>query len=411
MKRTFSSWDIIQIQGKKILIAGIVILIPLYLFAPFALLQFVCVLFLFILIGSRVYSEYLVRNIRISRRDSEYRGFRQEWVQIELKVENHGLLPAFMLIISDTTGMLSVSKDHKALHTLLRRSWVLFKWQGFCAERGIFTLGPAIIRGSDPLGLFPFQLTAHETSRLFVYPGFFSINLKAPKGIPLGNMISPNPLYEDISRRRSLRPYQRGDEPRRINWKVSARITHAGVFMINEYDATASYPLMIFLNVDKNDYSVRKQGAYIERAIEAAATLCLKASRERQELGIIIYTSCQEEGLSVITPSAFTLIPILERLAALDWSATPDAPPTESGEGNLRSSARAMLNQGKYLPYGTRFLYTGPDLGDEAYMSLNILKKYHLFLEYLVIDEHSLLPLVPGNSPRYKMKESGYDIV
>jgi hypothetical protein len=287
---------------------------------------------------------------------------------------------------------------------------VLFTWQGFCAERGIFTLGPATIRGSDPLGLFPFQLTAHETSRLFVYPGFFSINLKAPKGIPLGNMISPNPLYEDISRRRSLRPYQRGDEPRRINWKVSARITHAGGFMINEYDATASYPLMIFINADKNDYPVKKQGAYIERVIEAAATLCLKASRERQELGIIIYTSCHEGGISVIAPSAFTLIPILERLAALDWSATPDAP-SESGEGELRGSARAMLNQGKYLPYGTRFLYTGPDLGDEAYMSLNTLKKHHLFLEYLVIDERSVLSLVPGNSPRYKIKESGYDIV
>jgi hypothetical protein len=223
-------------------------------------------------------------------------------------------------------------------------------------------------------------------------------------------MISPNPLYEDISRRRSLRPYQKGDEPRRINWKVSARMSHAGSFMVNEFDATASYPLMIFLNVDKNDYPVKKQGDYIERAIEAAATLCLKAARERQELGIILYTFCGEGGISVIAPAAFTLIPILERLAALDWTLTRDVP-ENSGEGHLRGSARAMLDQGKHLPHGTRYLYTGPDLGDDAYISLDALKKFHVFLEYLVIDERAMPPLVPGNSPRYKMKEMGYEIV
>ena len=70
-----------------------------------------------------------------------------------------------------------------------------------------------------------------------------------------------------------------------------------------------------------------------------------------------------------------------------------------------------MLEQGKHLSYGTRFLYTGPDLGDEAYISLNSLKRYHLSLEYLVIDEHSMPSLVPGNSRRYKMKESGREII
>jgi hypothetical protein len=161
---------------------------------------------------------------------------------------------------------------------------------------------------------------------------------------------------------------------------------------------------MIFLNADRNEYPLRKRGIFIERAIEAAAALCLKAAQERQELGIVLYTSSGRDGISVIAPSAFTLVPILERLAALNWS-TANAPI----EG--RNSALAMLEQGKYLSYGTRFLYTGPDLGDEAYISLNSLKRYRLSLEYLVIDEHSMPFLVPGNSRRYKMKESGREII
>jgi uncharacterized protein (DUF58 family) len=384
----------------------------LYLCAPFALVQFVCVLLLFILLSSRLYSAYLIKYLRITRQDLEFRVFRYEWVHIELKIENHGLFPAFMLMLSDSPGPLAVFKNTKILCTLTRRSWTLFTWQGHCTERGEFTLGPVTMRGADPLGLFPFQLTARETTRLFVYPIVRSVTLKNPRGIPLGNMISANPLFEDITRRRSLRPYQSGDEPRRINWKVSARMPPApssdGVssgFMINEYDATAAYPLMIFLNVDQNDYPVKKRGAYIERVIEAAAALCLKASYERQELGIIIYTSCGEGGSSVIVPSAFTIVPILERLAALQWTATPDNP------GFIGRGAKAMLDQGKYLSYGTRYLYAGPDLGDEAYIILNSLKRYHLSLEYLIIDDRLLPPLVPGNSPRYPMKENGDEII
>jgi hypothetical protein len=50
-------------------------------------------------------------------------------------------------------------------------------------------------------------------------------------------------------------------------------------------------------------------------------------------------------------------------------------------------------------------------LGNEAYINLNSLKKNHIFPEYLIIDEHAMPPLVPGNSPCYQMKESGYDII
>jgi len=403
--KSSSSWNMVQIKRETMLKWAICILLAVYLFTPLALIQFLCVFFLLILTGSRLYVEYLIRNIRVIRQDSELRVFRHEWVQVELKLENRGLLPAFMLVLGDASGNLSVLRLRKIICTLGRRSWTMMNWQGYCGDRGVFTLGPAMVRGADPLGLFPFQLTAAETSLLYVYPVLCTVSLKRPIGIPLGNMISPNPLFEDTTRYRSLRPYNPGDEPRRINWKMSAR---TGSIMVNEYDATASYPLMIFLNADRNEYPLKKRGLFIERAIEAAAALCLKAAQERQELGIVLYTSSGEDGIAVIAPSAFTLVPILERLATLNWS-TANTPLKEPAKE--RSSALAMLEQGKHLSYGTRFLYTGPDLGDEAYIILNSLKRYHLSLEYLVIDERSVPFLVPGNSRRYKIKESGREII
>jgi uncharacterized protein (DUF58 family) len=416
-------WDKIQIGRKKLLIWGIIVLIPFFLFTSLFIVQFISLFFLFIIVSARLYTEYLIRNIRVNRMDSELRVFRHEWVRIEIKVENHGLLPAFMLVAGDLPGDLQVVKMRKTFCTLFRHSWTLIGWDGLCADRGVFNIGPAIIRGADPLGLFPFRLTMKETTKLYVYPAIRSINLKNRKGIPLGNIISVNPLFEDITCCRSLRPYYPGDERRRINWKASANFIFARVsggmqtqsgLLVNEYDATASYPLMVFLNADQNEYPRKKRKVLIERTIEAVAALCLKASRERQAVGIIIYTSCMEGGLSVVAPAFYTLVPILERLAALDWikpANTAGLAPDNANHICAHNSMITMLNQGKYLSYGTRYLYAGPDLGDEAYITLNLLKKHHLYLEYLVLDERSLFSVVPGNSPRYQMKESGYEII
>jgi uncharacterized protein (DUF58 family) len=398
-----------------------------YLFAPFYLIQFAALFLFLIVLGSGLYSEYLLRKLRLIRRDTELRSFRREWVGVELVVENRGRLPAFMLAVTDSPGMLAVFRDNKRLCTLKGRSRLVLGWQVYCSDRGIFSLGPAALRCGDPLGLFPFYAASGENTRLVVYPSPGMIGIKSPGGIPLGALTSPNPLYEDLTRWRSLREYQQGDELKRINWKASAKNSagaadpSAGVLLVNEYEAAISCPLMVFLNLDPAEYALRQRELYFERAIEAAAALCLMASRERQELGIILYTPYGGEGFSFIKSGAFTLIPVLERLAALERPritdspgspGSPASPAAGTGEtGSLRGSARLLLDRGKQLPFGTRLVYCGPDLGDEDYTALNSLKRYRVSLEYLVIDEKRLASTAPGNSPRYQMKEGGYTII
>ncbi|GHV00196.1 hypothetical protein FACS189483_10100 [Spirochaetia bacterium] len=409
---------VLRKRSTGFLVAVSLPLILVYLFTANYIIQFAAMFLMLILLGAKTYSEYLIRNIVIVRRDAELREFRFEWVTIELLAENRGKLPAFLLAVSDSPGMLPVFRDNKVLCTLQGRSRIVFQWRGYCSSRGIFDLGPATLRGADPLRLFPFTVTpsAKDHTKLFVYPTTALAQIKSPGGIPLGTLVTSNPLYEDLTRSRSIRDYQRGDEPRRINWKVSAR---TGNLMVNEFESTISYPLMVFLNLAPEEYSLRTRELYLERAIEAAAACCLMASRERQEVGIILYTPTSDDPLSVIAPAAFTLIAIMERLAGLTWSAAHDEPEQRGKRSarpvdatvTLRGSTRAALEQGKYLPYGTRLMYTGPDLADEDYMALNTLKAYHVSLEYLIIDETSLSAIVPGNSRRYQLKESGYEIL
>jgi uncharacterized protein (DUF58 family) len=386
--------------------AGVLALV--FLFSPFYAIQFAALFLLLVFFGSWAYSEYLIRNLRILRRDTELRVFRDEWVWVELVAENRGRLPAPAIAVTDSPGRLPVFRENRTLQELPPRSRRTIRWRVYCSSRGVFTLGPADFRGSDPLGLFPFRVSLPETVVLSVYPAAGMIALRPPGGLPLGTLLTGNPLYEDLTRCRSLRDYQAGDEPRRINWKASAR---NGGFMVNEYESTLSSPLVIFLNADPYAYPLHKRELQVERAVEAAAALCLMVSRERQELGALIYAPGTRAPLIQIEPAPFTLIPILERLAALERAGEEAPAPEGGGPPGLGGAASAMLDRGRSLPYGTRLVYAGPDLTEEEYRALDGLKRCRLSLEYLVIDERSLPALTPGNSRRYQMKEAGYEIL
>jgi hypothetical protein len=398
----------------KVLFAAFPALLGIYVFTPLRIIQFVAVFLLVLLLGSRIYSEYLIRGLAVFRRDSELRCFRHEWFEVEIAVENRGRLPAFMLAAGDSPGGIAVFRNIKALYTLGGRRRVIFRWQGYASGRGEFEIGPCVLRGADPLGIFPFTLTASGRARLFVYPAPGFVRLTPPGGIPAGSLVTANPFNEDLTRSRSLREYYPGDETRRINWKATARMAGSGaggVLMVNEYEETLSYPLVVFLNADPAEYALKTRERYLERAIEAAAALCLMASRERQALGFILHTKRGQSGEGVISPSAFTLIPILERLAVLERREL-SGDETEAAEGGgLTGSALRMLEEGKLLPFGTRLVYAGPGLTEGDYRALESLRRYHLTLEYLVIDEHTLGEAAGFLSRRYQIKERGYEIL
>jgi hypothetical protein len=319
-----------------------------------------------------------------------------------------------MLAAGDSPGRIAVFRNIKRLYTLGGRRRVIFRWQGYGSGRGEFEIGPFVLRGADPLGVFPFILTASGGARLFVYPAPGFVRLKPPGGIPLGSLITANPFNEDLTRSRSLREYYPGDETRRINWKATARTAGngaGGALMVNEYEETLSYPLVVFLNADPAEYALKTRELYLERAIEAAAALCLMASRERQALGFIVHTKPGQGGEGVISPSAFTLIPILERLAVLERRELSEDEAEAAESGALTASALRMREEGKFLPFGTRLVYAGPGLTEGDYRALESLRRYRLTLEYLIIDEHTLGEAPGFLSRRYQIKERGYEIL
>ena len=412
-----SNIDPIERRGGTLLFVVLPIIVFFYIFSPEKALQFISLFLLVLFMGAKVYSLYLLRHLNLVRMDKELRVFRHEWANVEIWIENKGLLPAFLMIVGDTTGMVPVFRNVKCLCTLGPKRRRLFRWEALGSARGVYTIGPAILRGSDPLGLFPFTINCGEKTTLYVYPTPAFTNLKSPGGIPLGNLLTNDLFNEDLTRYRSLREYRSGDESRRINWKASARNNK---LLVNEYDLSLSYPLVLFLNVDVNEYTIRNREAYVERIIETAAAICLMAARDRQVLGLIVHTAARDEDdVSLISPAASTLIPVLERLAALEPFKIVSGTETSSTGSNdaedieeekqLRHSTLFLLEKGKTLGFGTRLIYAGPALPEEDFFALESLKRQRLSMEFYMIDETSLTLRV--GSGRYQIKERGYELL
>jgi hypothetical protein len=174
------------------------------------------------------------------------------------------------------------------------------------------------------------------------------------------------------------------------------------MLMVNEYEASLSYPLVVFLNADPAEYPSKNREFHLERVIEAAAGLCTMASRERQPLGFILHTAPSEAG-ETIAPAAVTHIPILERLAVLERRKIGG----DEGIGESRGSVAALLQTVKSLPFGTRLVYAGPSLEEENIRLLEGMKKSQITLEYLMIDESPL----SYAKHRHQIKEGGYEIL
>lgn len=231
---------------------------------------------------SYVYSALASRSLTVKRADAILRCFRNEPFAVTLRIENASRFPFAGVLVADLTGPLRAEGDGRILASFPGRSRASLSYSALAPERGEFRVGPAELRISDPLGLFPRSIVFPETSALIVYPETRRIGGSRPSGVPQGALRVADRAYEDVTRFRSIRPYLPGDELRRINWKASAR---SRSLVTNEYLSSLTSPLMIALDLDESGYARRSRYDDLERAVETAASLVRAASGQGQPVG------------------------------------------------------------------------------------------------------------------------------
>lgn len=134
-------------------------------------------------------------------------------------------------------------------------------------RRGVYRLGPAAVRGTDPFGLLIFSRSFREGDEIVVYPEVHRL-----RGFPVrggeaqaGSRGSRGRRGEEFA---GLREYQHGDDRRHIHWKSLAR---TGELFVKEFALHAPRIYTVVLDLRRGGF--RSLEAAVEDAVSAAASV------------------------------------------------------------------------------------------------------------------------------------------
>lgn len=327
----------------------------LVLFFPAYPVQWIGYTAAFVVIASYLYSRVIRAGIKLHRKDAALRIYQHAAAIVEITVVNGSRLPIPFLLVSDNPGTLYAGYANARLMSLRPRERRRMRYRIKGHNRGGYRLGPISVRITDPLGFFPRSYVVADEGRLIVYPRIYPISFPLATGLPAGTLRTPVRIYEDATRFRSVREYIPGDEPRRINWKVSARL---GSLHATEWLPTINTPIVVLLNLTAREYHQRHRFAHTERTIDAAASLVHHFAELGQAVGFFS-TGLFSEGGDAAMPwvpghgGVDNAMSILEVLAQIRINESP-ADPVEAFLTRARAS------------YGTRLFYLGAALREES---------------------------------------------
>ena len=159
--------------------------------------------------------------------------------------------------------------------------------------RGHYPVGPAVVRASDPFGLYLVESRV-ESEMLSIMPRPERIrgaelrprHLGPWPGILPARTLGPGTEFY------SMRGYVSGDDPKRINWKASARNRR---LIVNETEAERVTDVMIVLDTDVTFYEAAEAELF-ERGVRAAASLASLLLKQGNRVGMILQG--EERGIA-----------------------------------------------------------------------------------------------------------------
>jgi uncharacterized protein (DUF58 family) len=144
----------------------------------------------------------------------------------------------------------------------------------FFERRGLYQLGPAEIRTTDPFSLLSFTRRFVTREGVTVYPQVFEL-----VGFPLRGRGGASGARGSLGRRgdefSGLREYRQGDDRRHIHWKSVAR---TGELVVKEFAQDAPRRHAVVLDLHRPGIGVPE--VEIEDAISAAGSVLLHLARE-----------------------------------------------------------------------------------------------------------------------------------
>ena len=190
--------------------------------------------------------------------------------------------------------------------------------------RGRVITGPLTLTVTDPLSMSARHFQVGDRAEALVYPAVFPIG--PPPRLP-GNTfdaVRRSPMAQSGDELYGLRPFQRGDDPRRIHWRSSAHHDELIVRQLEEFSHTHTTVLLDTRSAQSDTEAGLER---FEAMVSAAASIC-RASQRRGDQIRLTTTSDYDSGfrcdsahlhkiyehLALVSPDIGSLAGAIERL-------------------------------------------------------------------------------------------------
>jgi uncharacterized protein (DUF58 family) len=141
-------------------------------------------------------------------------------------------------------------------------------------RRGIYELGPAEVRATEPLRLLQFVRKFQQRVEVVVYPEVHELS-----GLSLGTGNTEAGVHGSLGQRgeefAGLREYRRGDDRRHIHWKSVAR---TGEMFVKEFALQAPRRYTVALDLRRGGLRVPEKE--VEDSVSAAASVLTRLKEE-----------------------------------------------------------------------------------------------------------------------------------
>jgi uncharacterized protein (DUF58 family) len=235
-------------------------------------------------LASFAWARALQRQLRLVRE------MRFGWAQVGDTLEerftlvNPSQLPALWIDVLDHSTLPGASGDRaRSVDPLTTQQW---RVERMCSRRGLYTLGPTVLRTSDPLALYTVTQEYPEKTSLLVMPPVVPLPaIEVSPGGQAGEGRRARPdWFERTVNASNVRPYAQGDYLRDIHWPTTARRDE---LYVRQFDSTPASDWWIFLDLEARVQVGVDANATHEHAIVLAASLVDQGMRQGRPVGLV----------------------------------------------------------------------------------------------------------------------------
>lgn len=209
-------------------------------------------------------------------------------VSVVTRVKNHALWPILWVFAEETLpAKTAVEGMVKRLFFLppARSGHLYYKLTP--SQRGFHQIGPVVLETGDVFGLFKRCRVDRRRDFVTVLPRYHVIEeFRVGQRRNLGDFTAERSIFEDPTRLRGIRDYQRGDALKRIHWRASARM---GRLCTKIFDPVVEPGATVVLDFHRDSWenarSTDPSATAPEMAVEIACSICRYLSDGGWKLG------------------------------------------------------------------------------------------------------------------------------